>query len=106
MKRLINWKTRRMRAGSAARRQSGPGRKAVRALAAVVFILASTIAVPLFVFPQSAAHSAQALPAGFRAVSLGMGLDQVKKALAADPLFVYRGDPDVSFLPQTCSVPN
>lgn len=30
-----------------------------------------------------------------------MGLDQVKAALKADPLFRYRGDPDVSLLPQT-----
>jgi len=41
------------------------------------------------------------LPMSFRNVSLGMGLDQVKSALKADPLFRYRGDPDVSFLPQT-----
>ena len=30
-----------------------------------------------------------------------MELDQVKKALSADPLFGYRGEPDVSMLPQT-----
>jgi hypothetical protein len=47
------------------------------------------------------ASAAMALPMGFRNVSLGMGLDQVKAALKADPLFRYRGDPDVSFLPQT-----
>ncbi|HTP58513.1 MAG TPA: hypothetical protein VMM82_06310, partial [Spirochaetia bacterium] len=28
-------------------------------------------------------------------------IDQVKKALLADPLFGYRGDPDVSMLPQS-----
>jgi hypothetical protein len=50
---------------------------------------------------QPAAGTAQALPMSFRSVSLGMGLDQVKSALKADPLFRYRGDPDVSFLPQT-----
>jgi hypothetical protein len=50
---------------------------------------------------QSATQPAQALPLGFRSISLGMGLDQVKQALSADPLFRYRGDPDVSFLPQT-----
>ncbi|MGO9307762.1 MAG: hypothetical protein ACLQDL_01915 [Spirochaetia bacterium] len=43
----------------------------------------------------------QAIPMSFRKVSLGMGLDEVKAALKADPLFRYRGDPDVSFLPQT-----
>jgi hypothetical protein len=30
-----------------------------------------------------------------------MGIDDVKTALKADPLFRYRGDPDVSFLPQS-----
>jgi hypothetical protein len=86
---------------NAAIRRSGVNGGMRKALAAVFVIFVSTISAPLFVFPQSAAHSAQALPAGFRTVSLGMGLDQVKKALAADPLFLYRGDPDVSFLPQT-----
>ncbi len=40
-------------------------------------------------------------PTAFRGLSLGLGLDQVKAALQADALFRYRGDPDVSFLPQT-----
>jgi hypothetical protein len=30
-----------------------------------------------------------------------MGMDDVKKALKADSLFIYRGDPDVSLVPQT-----
>lgn len=47
------------------------------------------------------APAAAPLPTAFRGLSLGMGLDQVKTALKADPLFRYRGDPDVSFLPQT-----
>jgi len=45
--------------------------------------------------------ASSALPTSFRSLSLGMGLDEVKQALKADPLFRYRGDPDVSFLPQT-----
>jgi hypothetical protein len=45
--------------------------------------------------------AAGAPPMSFRSLALGMGLDQVKAALKADPLFRYRGDPDVSFLPQT-----
>jgi hypothetical protein len=49
----------------------------------------------------AASTGTSALPMGFRNVSLGMGLDEVKAALKADPLFRYRGDPDVSFLPQT-----
>jgi hypothetical protein len=50
---------------------------------------------------QAAASAAKTLPLGFRGISLGMGLDDVKTALKADSLFTYRGDPDVSFLPQT-----
>jgi len=64
----------------------------------VLFALA-LCAIPAF--PQSSPPPARALPMGFRGISLGMGLDQVKQALKADPLFRYRGDPDVSFLPQT-----
>ena len=36
---------------------------------------------------------------GFRAIRLGMALDDAKRALQAEPYFAYRGDPDVSFLP-------
>jgi hypothetical protein len=50
---------------------------------------------------RAQARAAAALPLGFRGITVGMGLDQVKQALKADPLFRYRGDPDVSFLPQT-----
>ena len=38
-------------------------------------------------------------PRGFRSVQLGMELEQVKQLLIEDPLFDYRGDPDISFLP-------
>lgn len=40
-------------------------------------------------------------PRGFRSIELGMELDRVKEHLREDPYFDYRGDPDVSFLPQT-----
>ncbi len=50
---------------------------------------------------QAASSAVQPLPRGFRGITLGMDLDQVKKALVADPLFGYRGDPDVSLLPQS-----
>jgi len=39
------------------------------------------------------------VPRGFRGIELGMELDQVKEKLAADALFDYRGEPDVSLLP-------
>src|SRR5579864_7469505 len=48
-----------------------------------------------------AAPAVQPPPMQFRGISLGMGIDDVKAALKADPLFRYRGDPDVSFLPQS-----
>jgi hypothetical protein len=38
-------------------------------------------------------------PRGFRSIRLGMELEQVKELLIEDPLFDYRGDPDISFLP-------
>ena len=43
----------------------------------------------------------QTLQTGFGLVDLGMTMDQVKSALAEDPNFDYRGDPDVSFLPHS-----
>jgi len=51
--------------------------------------------------PAAPSSSPAALPGGFRGINLGMDIDQVKKALVADPLFGYRGDPDVSMLPQS-----
>ena len=38
-------------------------------------------------------------PRGFRSIQLGMELERVKQLLIQDPLFDYRGDPDISFLP-------
>jgi hypothetical protein len=38
-------------------------------------------------------------PWGFRSIQLGMELEEVKQLLIEDPLFDYRGDPDISFLP-------
>lgn len=48
--------------------------------------------------PATAADSVQP-PQGFRSIQLGMELEQVKQLLIEDPLFDYRGDPDISFLP-------
>jgi hypothetical protein len=39
------------------------------------------------------------LPRTFQSISLGMNLDALKKALAGNTLFYFRGDADVSFLP-------
>ena len=72
------------------------GRRACAAIvvAAMVFLIPPVLA-------RAAPAEARPLPAGFRGITLGMGLDQVKQLLKAEPLVRYRGDPDVSFLPQT-----
>lgn len=41
-----------------------------------------------------------ALPRAFRGIELGMDMASVKKLLAADSMFGYRGDADVSLLPR------
>lgn len=45
------------------------------------------------------AFSQQNLPSGYRSIQLGMTLDQVKQELLRDGEFGYRGDRDVSMLP-------
>jgi hypothetical protein len=40
-----------------------------------------------------------ALPAEYRSIQLGMGIDAVKEALKQDAVFGYRGERDVSLLP-------
>lgn len=40
------------------------------------------------------------LPKQFREIRLGMGLEDLKGALQQDPLFHFRGDRDVSLLPE------
>ena len=70
-----------------------------RVYAAVLLAALAFLAPPIFA--QAAAPAGQPLPIGFRGITLGMGLDQVKQMLKTEPLVRYRGDPDVSFLPQT-----
>ncbi len=41
-----------------------------------------------------------ALPSGYGGIKLGMGLETVKDLLGADPNFNYRGEPDVTMMPQ------
>ncbi|MDR0599106.1 MAG: hypothetical protein LBG84_03360 [Treponema sp.] len=66
---------------------------------------------PLWVFSQeteiilptqkgpSIVPGSEPLSGTFRRLRLGMSLEELKEALAADELFAFRGDPDVSFLP-------
>ncbi|MDR2068620.1 MAG: hypothetical protein LBP71_01995 [Spirochaetaceae bacterium] len=49
--------------------------------------------------PSAETPEARNLPRTFREISLGMTLEDLKKALEQDGLFHFRGDRDVSFLP-------
>lgn len=51
--------------------------------------------------PGATAPAESGLPSSYRGYSLGMGIDELKKLLAADNAFLFRGDPDVSYLPVT-----
>ncbi|MFP4364074.1 MAG: hypothetical protein ACLFR1_09415 [Spirochaetia bacterium] len=46
-------------------------------------------------------NTLQQLPNGFNNIELGMGIETVRTLLSEDPLFAYRGDPDVSMLPDS-----
>ena len=65
-------------------------------LGLAVFFLASLVGAQESV-PEG--EAVEPPPRGFRSVKLGMELEQVKQLLIEDPLFDYRGDPDISFLP-------
>jgi len=62
-------------------------------------LASATVAFAALAACPAAAQAREGGPRGFRGVSLGLGLEQVKERLAADALFGYRGDPDVSLLP-------
>ena len=53
-----------------------------------------------FLFIASVSFSQEPYPQGFRSIVLGMELEQVKEELMEDTYFNYRGDPDVSLLPE------
>lgn len=50
------------------------------------------------VTPLSQTHSLEKIPAVYRALSLGMGVTELKEALKKDSIFGYRGERDVSLL--------
>jgi hypothetical protein len=52
------------------------------------------------VSPAETVDAEEPLPRSFRGIALGMGLEDLKSALAGDDLFHFRGDRDVSFLPR------
>jgi hypothetical protein len=72
----------------------------MRKLLSVLLILTFLAGLRGLAGAQTAAVPAGAPPSGFRGISLGMRPEAVKAALRADPLFRYRGDPDVSLVPQ------
>ncbi len=55
--------------------------------------------IPIFLCIAFFACSQSSLRSGCRAITLGMSLDQVKSALLRDEEFGYRGERDVSMLP-------
>ena len=62
-----------------------------------MWLLAVFFAVPAGLAAQEAEQPA--LPRQFRELTLGMSLDDLKTGLIKDGLFNFRGDRDVSFLP-------
>jgi hypothetical protein len=86
-------------------RPEGTRRRTIGGTAPRGTLAAGLVALLVAVTPacaqQQAGAAVQAPPAQFRGIALGMAIDQVKAALKVDPLFRYRGDPDVSFLPQS-----
>lgn len=75
---------------------------------ALILTIGSAIGYAQIVPPASSGDSSMpsvatpsvATPREFRGISLGMSMDEAKAALAADGLFFYRGEPDVSLLPR------
>ena len=65
-----------------------------RLAATAVFVV-----VAINVFAQ--VRSDRILQDGFSSITLGMSMEEVQAALASDPNFDYRGEPDVSFLPHS-----
>jgi len=81
----------------------------VRQRAGIVLLSVLLLALPLSLLAQelapvaaaaTGATEARVVPRVFRNIELGMEMDEVKALLAADGVFAYRGDPDVSLLPR------
>jgi len=73
----------------------------IRLLALVCFL----VVVPAGIFSQEEnngaanAEGGNGLPRQFREIALGMSLDDLRDALQRDPMFDFRGERDVSFIP-------
>ncbi len=81
----------------------------MRQPAVIVLLSVLLLALPFSLLAQelapvaaaaTGATEARVVPRAFRNIELGMEMDEVKALLAADGVFAYRGDPDVSLLPR------
>jgi hypothetical protein len=72
-----------------------------RFLRPVVLLACAAFALSPFTGSAQTAGVSIPQPTGFRGIALGMDIDSVKARLGADPFLVYRGEPDVSLLPQS-----
>jgi hypothetical protein len=84
--------------GTALSKQEHDVRRVDRTLA-VAAMAAAIVLLPASAGAQTAAPAVAPPPTAFRTIGLGMTIDQVKDSLRKDALYLYRGDPDVSFLP-------
>lgn len=71
------------------------------ALAAALALSFGCFAAVIEAQTPPAPGTAKPVPSSYRGFSLGMGLEELKTALAADKLFSFRGDRDVSLLPKS-----
>ncbi len=62
--------------------------------------IASAQEAPRATEAAASAEGSRTVPRSFRDIELGMSMEEVQAALAADGIFVYRGAPDVSLLPR------
>ncbi len=57
------------------------------------------LVILFFIFQIGVIFAEEPLPSGYGGIQLGMSIEDVKKALKANPDFGYNGDSDVSLLP-------
>lgn len=86
--------------GARSRPDARRRRGAVRALAAVLFLVAAVVPAQDAEGPDGGAAAAdRAIPRGFDTIELGRSREDVQELLESSSYFRYRGDPDVSLLP-------
>ncbi len=68
-------------------------------LSTILIIAAAAVAAQSDITPENNENLIQPLPAGYGLIELGMHIETVKRMLAEEPNFAYRGDADVSMRP-------